>query len=62
MNNLLSYFGLVDARLRASEKYLPILCIQKNSPYAQQRASRENKSEHIINREKEWLHSDVRNI
>ena len=27
MNNLLSYFGLVDARISASEKYLPVqLC------------------------------------
>jgi hypothetical protein len=25
MNNLLSYFGLVDARIRASEKDLPVL-------------------------------------
>ena len=24
MNNLLSYFGLVDARIRASEKDLPV--------------------------------------
>ena len=24
MNNLLSYFGLTDARMRASEKYLPV--------------------------------------
>ena len=26
------------------------------------RASREKKSEHIVNRDKNWLHSDVRNI
>ena len=24
-NNLLSYYGLVDARISASEKYLPVL-------------------------------------
>jgi hypothetical protein len=24
MNNLSSYFGLTDARMRASEKYLPV--------------------------------------
>ena len=26
MNNLLSYFGLVDARISASEKDLPVTC------------------------------------
>ena len=31
MNNLLSYFGLVDARISASEKYLPVS--QKLSVY-----------------------------
>ena len=27
MNNLLSYYGLVDARIRASEKDLPVISI-----------------------------------
>ena len=26
MNNLLSYCGLVDAKIRASDKYLPVNC------------------------------------
>ena len=26
MNNLSSYFGLVDARISASDKYLPCIC------------------------------------
>ena len=26
MNNLLSYCGLVDARIGASDKYLPVIC------------------------------------
>ena len=28
MNNLLSYCGLVDAKIRASDKDLPVLCFQ----------------------------------
>ena len=32
MNNILSYCGLTDARMRASEKYLPVqkVCPQKS--------------------------------
>ena len=29
MNNLLSYFGLVDARIRASNKDLPVPVVEK---------------------------------
>ena len=32
MNNPLSYYGLVDARVCASEKYLPVNVIQFNEP------------------------------
>ena len=31
MNNLLSYCGLVDARISASEKHLPVLTHVRNS-------------------------------
>ena len=31
MNNLLSYCGLTDARIRASEKDLPVKALMKNS-------------------------------
>ena len=31
MNNLLSYCGLTDARMRASEKDLPVICSRKNT-------------------------------
>ena len=33
MNNLLSYYGLVDARITASEKDLPVICKHKNLIY-----------------------------
>ena len=31
MNNLSSYFGLTDSRMRASEKYLPVPMMKNNS-------------------------------
>ena len=31
MDNLLSYFGLVDARIRASDKDLPVLLSHANA-------------------------------
>jgi hypothetical protein len=35
MNNLLSYFGLVDARIRGSDKDLPVLLyVNKKEMYA----------------------------
>ena len=30
MNNLLSYFGLVDTKITASDKDLPVLHLKKN--------------------------------
>ena len=37
MNNILSYCGLTDARMRASEKDLPVFCqICQNNKYREQ--------------------------
>ena len=35
---------------------------KKKSRLAQQKGQQRKKSEHIVNRDKNWLHSDVRNI
>ena len=43
MNNLLSYFGLVDARISASEKDVPVLNLTK--VYFLNQLSQKNNSE-----------------